>query len=102
MNEPLPAWEQPRRVDVWWWMDLNIWRAPGILRRCGRVSWNADGSGYYTITIHDEEHGYGFPFWPCYRSLSDAQDEIERLIRLPLDAITAEHARATWNTGMPL
>lgn len=92
----LPAWEQPRRVDVWWWMDLNIWREPGILRRCGRVSWNADGTGYYEISISDEEHGYGFPCWPSYRALSDAQDAVERLIQLPLAVLKEENGRAPW------
>ncbi|HEU5086561.1 MAG TPA: hypothetical protein VFT99_03915 [Roseiflexaceae bacterium] len=93
MREPLPAWEQPRRVDVWWWMDLNIWSAPGILLRCGRVSWNADGTGHYSISISDEERGYGFYCWPGYRALSDAQEEVERLIRLPIEVLLKENDR---------
>jgi hypothetical protein len=93
---PLPTWEQPRRVDQWWWMDLNIWSAPGIMRRYGRVSWNQDGTGYYDISINDEEHGWGFPCWPSYRALSDAQDEVERLLRLPFEELKEENGRTEW------
>lgn len=83
----LPPWEQPRQVDEWWWMDLNIWREPGILCRCGRVSWMQNGTGYYAIDISDEEHGVGFLCWPAFRSLSDAQDEVERLLLLSVDEL---------------
>jgi hypothetical protein len=68
-------------------MELNIWQSSGVLRRCGQISWNQDGTGHYSITIHDEEHGYGFPCWPDYRALSDAQEAVEELIRLPLDEL---------------
>lgn len=87
VDMPLPEWEQPRRVDGSWWMDLNIWSAPGILRRCGRVNWKQDGTGHYEIDISDEEHGYGFPCWPSFQALSDAQEEVERLIRLPIEEL---------------
>ena len=52
---PPPAtWGEPRRVDEWWWLDLNEWSAPGVLKRCGRVSWNADGTGHYRISLSYE------------------------------------------------
>jgi hypothetical protein len=83
----LPPWGQPRKVDVWWWMDLNLWSAPGVLWRCGRVSWNQDGTGIYSISISDEHAGYGWYSWPEYQALSAAQDAVEALILLPVEEI---------------
>lgn len=85
------VWEQPRRVDVWWWMDLNDWGEPGILRRCGRVSWNQDGTGEYRVTYADEERGIGLPCWPSFRALSDAQDFVERLMGMAFEDVEALH-----------
>ena len=91
------VWEQPRRVDVWWWMDLNEWSTPGVLRRCGRVSWNQDGTGEYRVNYADEERGIGLPCWPSFRALSDAQEFVEALWVLPFEEIERRH-RNQWRT----
>ena len=85
------VWEQPRRVDVWWWMDRNLWSAPGILWRCGRVSWNQDGTGAYSVTFSDERAGIGLACWPDFHALSEAQEFVESLMGLPLAEIEARH-----------
>jgi hypothetical protein len=88
-----PTWGQPYRVDVWWWMDLNLWSAPGILSRCGRVSWNQDGTGLYGVTFSDERAGIGLTCWPDFHALSEAQSFVESIIGLPLAQIEARHGQ---------
>lgn len=87
----LPPWDQPRYSDGFWRMDLNIWKAPGVLSRCGRVMWNANGTGYFEISVRVE--GYGFPCFPSYRALSDAQDAVEELIRQSIDELKRRNGR---------
>ena len=81
---PLPPWGEPRRVDVWWWLDLNLWQTPGVLWRCGRVSWNQDGTGLYDVAFHDEIAGIDIPLYVEFQALSDAQEFIESIIAQPL------------------
>lgn len=88
-----PVWGEPRIVDEWYWMDLNLWSDPGILWRCARVSWDRDGTRAYSVSIDDERSGFGFYCWPSFRVLSEAQEEAERLIRLPFEEIKAEHGK---------
>lgn len=87
------TWEQPRQPNGHdhVWMDLNEWSAPGILRRCGRVSWKADGTGYYKVDISYEDIGLGLPCWPSFRALSDAQEFVERLFAMSVEEVTALH-----------
>lgn len=86
-------WEQPRRVDVWWWMYLNRWQSPGIIDRYGVVSWNQDGTGNYGVFLSFEKEGVGLHCFPDFRVLSDAQTFIERLIDQPLAVAMAENGR---------
>ena len=91
-------WTQPRRVDVWWWMQIRIYDGvsdvthEGIVRREGTVSWNADGTGYYGVFISFEREGIGLHCWPRFRALSDAQELIERLMVGTLAEAEALHA----------
>lgn len=84
----LPAWRAPRRVDVWWWMELEYYE-PGTqnMIRGGCVSWNQDGTGTYRVSMSCEREGYGFVCWPSFRALSDAQTFIETLMMLPFEEI---------------
>lgn len=86
-------WTLPRPVDVWLWMDLNRWYAPGIIDRYGTVSWNRDGTGYYSVTLTFEHAGIGLYCYPEFRALSDAQTFVERLIDGPIADARAENGR---------
>lgn len=88
-------WGEPRRVDAWWWMDVE-WKNEGRLIRGGRVSWAADGSGYYQISMDYAKEGCGLYCWPSFRSLSDAQEFVERLMGMSL-----ERAREIHGTQWP-
>ncbi len=75
-------WQQPRPVDRWYWMDIEVYQN-GVLQRYGRVSWPKAG-GLYSVSItYQSEHGLGLYCWPSFRALSDAQDFVERLMRMP-------------------
>lgn len=76
------TWNEPRRVDVWWWMDIEVWDGDSIVRY-GRVSWNQDGTGYFDVSITYESEGLGLHCWPDFRVLSDAQDFVEQLMAMP-------------------
>jgi hypothetical protein len=81
----LASWKQPRRVAEWWWMDIEIVEPDtGDMIRYGRVSWNQDGTGFYDISITFEREGCGLHCFPSFRALSDAQDFVERLMRMSL------------------
>jgi hypothetical protein len=87
-------WAQPRRVEEWWWMDLNRWSGPGVLDRCGRVKWNADGTGHYSVSLTFEtDGGLGLYCYPDFRALSDAQEFVERLLDGPIALAIAENGR---------
>lgn len=91
-NEVDYIWKQPRRVDQWWWMDVEIIdNNNGDMVRYGRVSWNQDGTDHYDVSLSCEREGYGFYCWPSFRNLSDAQNFIEQLMPLSLQAIEARH-----------
>jgi hypothetical protein len=95
-------WLEPRRVDVWWWMQIRICdgisttTGEDIVTREGTVSWNADGTGYYDVFISFEREGVGLHCWPDFHALSDAQSFIERL----MDGTLAE-AEAIHGTQWP-
>lgn len=89
------TWDQPRRVEEWWWMDLNELNYDEgdiVLVKNGRISWNADGTGFYKPSITFEEaHGLGLYCWPAFRALSDAQDFVEKLMAMPLEEVEKLH-----------
>ena len=85
------TWTQPRKVDVWLWMDVEVFGEVGNLVRGGRVSWNADGTGFYGVSISYEREGVGLHCWPSFRALAAAQEFIERLMCMPLEAAQALH-----------
>lgn len=82
------VWGEPRRVNVWWWMDVEFLDDAGNMIRYGRVKWNQDGTGHYTVSITYERENTGLYAWPAFRALSDAQEFVEKLMLLSL-----EHAR---------
>lgn len=90
-------WTQPRRVDVWWWMQIRICdgisstTGEDIVTREGTVSWNADGTGHYGVFISFEREGIGLHCWPRFRALSDAQSFVERLMLGTLAEAQALH-----------
>lgn len=86
------TWSEPRRVDIWWWMDVAIYD-DGDLVRGGRVAWRQDGLGYYDIDMDYAREGYGLPCWPSFRVLSEAQEFVERLMCLPLEEAQAIHGQ---------
>lgn len=97
MNEGMSAqahvWGEPRRVDEWFWLDLNEWDGARLLR-CGRVSWNADGTGAFEVSITVESHnGLGLYCWPAFRALSDAQDFVETLMPLSVMELYKRHGK---------
>lgn len=93
------AWTQPRRVDVWWWMQTRICdgisstTGEDIVIREGTVSWNADGTGHYGVFISFEREGIGLHCWPDFYALSDAQSFIEILMRGTLEEAQALHGQ---------
>lgn len=84
------TWREPRRVDVWWWMDVEATDG-GDMVRYGRVSWTQSGAGYYDVEIHYEREGTGLLCWPSFRSLSAAQEFVEALMCLPVEEAHAIH-----------
>jgi hypothetical protein len=86
------TWKDPRRVDVWWWMDVEITDGADMVRY-GRVSWNQDGTGYYDVSISYEREGVGLHCWPDFRALSDAQEFVERLMCMSLEEAQAIHGQ---------
>lgn len=89
-------WRDPRPVDQWYWMDIELQSSDGTMIRYGRVSWNKDGTGHYDVSISYEREGVGLYSWPSFRALSDAQDFVERLM-----AMSLEEARAQNGTQWP-
>jgi|SRR6185436_4637333 len=89
------VWNEPRRVDAWWWMDVEF-AEDGNMIRYGRVSWNQDGTGYYDVSISYEREGVGLSCWPSFRVLTDAQEFVERLMLMSL-----EQARQIHGTQWP-
>lgn len=88
-------WQQPRPVDIWLWMEIELWQN-GTLIKVGRVSWGKDG-GYYHVSItYEQEHGLGLYCWPSFRALSDAQEFVEKLM-----GITSAEAIAIHGTQWP-
>ena len=86
----VPPWDTPKRVDAnLYFMYLNEWESPGIIKRYAIISWAADGTGAYSPSMHYEDRGYGFYCWPEFRALSDAQDFIERLWCMPFATVKA-------------
>lgn len=71
------------------WMEIQVFDTEGCLVREGKVSWNADGTGYYDASItYQDHHGLGLYCWPAFRILSDAQNFVEQLMRMsPEDAM---------------
>ena len=88
-------WTQPRRVDVWWWMDITaeISATTGelIVMRAGRVAWNANGTGHYRVSLSYEREGVGLYCWPDFLHLSVAQSFVERLMGLALHEAAQLH-----------
>lgn len=82
-----PQWRQPRRVDVWWWMELEVFDVDGTMIRGTRISWNRNGTGYFKIAVDFEREGYGFNCFPAFRVLSDAQAYAEGLMLLSLEEV---------------
>ena len=84
-------WQEPRPVDQWYWMDIELYKN-GTLLRYGRVSWKKDGSGYYSpsITVQNER-GLGLYCWPDFRALSDAQEFVERLMGMSVEDLMRIH-----------
>ncbi len=86
IKEQSMKWLAPRRVDVWWWMQIRAYNGvssvtnEGIVKREGTVSWNADGTGHYGVFVSFEDEGVGLHCWPDFYALSDAQSFIERLM----------------------
>jgi hypothetical protein len=84
------GWKHPRRVDVWWWMENEIYEDDGrVIIRYATISWNADGTGYYRVSVtYQHEQGLGLYCWPAFRVLADAQDFAERLLEMtPAEAM---------------
>jgi len=95
LKEKSMQWQEPRPVDTWIWMDIELYRN-GQLLRVGRVSWNQDGTGHYGVSIAIEsERGLGLYCWPSFRVLSDAQNFIERLMGMSVPDLMRIHG-AQW------
>jgi hypothetical protein len=85
-------WREPRRVDRWWWMDIEIYNPEtSSLIRSGRVSWDFDKAGDYSISMDYAQEGIGLCCWPAFCVLADAQDFVECLMTLPLDQAKKIH-----------
>lgn len=74
-------WQDPRPVDQWYWMDIEVWQN-GQLLRYGRVSWLKSGGVYDVSMTYQSERGLGLYCWPSFRALSDAQDFVEKLMNM--------------------
>lgn len=74
------TWQEPRIVDQWYWMAIEVWDGERILR-AGNVSWQRATGGPYKVSItYENERGLGLYCWPAFRALSDAQDFVEKLM----------------------
>ena len=97
IQQQLMQWTQPRRVDVWWWMEIRITdgvsatTGEDIVTREGTVTWNADGTGHYGVFISFEREGVGLHCWPDFYALSDAQAFVEKLMAGTLAEAMALH-----------
>ena len=88
-------WLDPRPVDQWYWMDIEVYEN-GQLLRYGRVSWLKTG-GLYSVSItYQSENGLGLYCWPDFRALSDAQNFVEKLM-----GMTSAEARVIHGTEWP-
>jgi hypothetical protein len=86
------SWGEPQRVEQWFWMDVEFMEGERMIRY-GRVSWNADGTGYYSVSITYQQEGIGLYCWPSFRVLSDAQDFVERLMGMSVEQAKAIHGQ---------
>lgn len=86
------VWGEPRRVDEWWWMDVEF-KAGDRLIRGGRVSWAADGTGYHKISMDYAKEGVGLYCWPAFRVLADAQEFVEQLMLMSLEQAREIHGQ---------
>lgn len=84
-------WKEPRPVDEWMWMDVEIY-TDNLIDRVGRVSWSRSETGLYSVNITVEsEDGLGLYCWPKFLVRADAQAFVERLMLMPLDKLKAFH-----------
>lgn len=95
-KEQSMQWQQPRPVEEWIWMEIELYQN-GRLLRYGRVSWERGGVYSPSITIQSE-HGLGLGCWPSFHALSDAQDFVEALMVLPVAVLRRIHG--TWWPGV--
>ncbi len=79
LKEMSMKWQEPRPVDIWYWMDIEVYEN-GQLLRYGRVSWPKAGGVYDVSITYQSERGLGLYCWPSFRVLSDAQDFVEKLL----------------------
>lgn len=82
LKELSMKWQEPRPVDRWCWMDIEVYEN-GNLLRYGRVSWPKTGGVYDVSITYQSEHGLGLYCWPSFRALSDAQEFVEKLMDMP-------------------
>jgi len=84
-------WKEPRAVDEFWWLDIETYKG-GRLDRVGRVTWLRSGEGLYSPSITVESaNGLGLYCWPDFRALAEAQEFVEKLMRMPLAELKAFH-----------
>jgi len=95
LKEKNMQWQEPRIVDQWYWMDIEVWKN-GALLRYGRVSWLKTGGLYDVSITYQSERGLGLYCWPAFRVLSDAQDFVEKLM-----GMSSTEARAIHGTQWP-
>jgi hypothetical protein len=86
------VWNEPRRIDEWWWMDVEFKEGETLIRG-GRVSWLQDGSGYYTISMDYAKEGCSLYCWPSFHALADAQEFVERLMLMSLEQARQIHGQ---------
>lgn len=82
LKERSMKWQDPRPVDQWFWMDIEVYKN-GQLLHYGRVSWLKTGGVYDVSITYQSENGLGLYCWPSFRALSDAQDFVEKLMDMP-------------------
>ena len=90
LKEQSGHWQEPRPVDRWFWVDLPQYQN-GVLVRYGRVSWGKAGGLYSPSITIQNAHGLGLYCWPSFRAPSDAQEFVERLMGMDVDALQAIH-----------
>lgn len=75
-------WLEPRTVDEFVWLDCEVRDGPRLVL-AGRVSWARVRPTVYDVSItYEAENGLGLYCWPSFRVLSDAQDFVEKLMRM--------------------